>query len=273
MKVFSNNFFSQQVVPSWYAKKVNRTLKGLYDKFANYTVPDFPTDTDLDKEIENFETKIEDQNDRKKGLEEKAKSILFGVTLSITAITFSLGFEKPTFKNTLEMGAIFILFLSIVYIVASAIYSVLILKPQPFHGVDLSIAVDMNAKTFSLVKPEKTAILKELIQSKFLNDNINLRIANRVYAALTLLRNGILLFAVYFILAFTAKNFLPKKTIPAKGNVEIKVNDSLSVVLPYNFELEAVGSNFHLNTDSVRIISTTLPVKPKNANTTHPPKQ
>ena len=269
MKLLGNIFFSQQVIPSWYANKVNGTLKEQYKKFEKFSVADFQADTNVEKEIEIFESKIKDQSERKKGLEEKAKSILFGVTLSITAITFSLGYEKPTFRDLAEIGAVVILFLSIIYIVASAIYSVLILKPQTFHGVDLSISMDKDAKIFSLVKRERKALLKELIQSKFLNDNINLRISNRVYAAVMLLRNGILLFAVYFIVAFTAKNFASKKTTPAKSNVTIKVNDSLSILLSYSFDLEATGRNFHLNTDSARVITTTLPQIQKKGDTTN----
>src|SRR5690349_5778228 len=90
MSIWGDNFFSQEVMPGMYAnwaskKYIDPQIKGIEES------EEF--DYSLDKSqyiIEEITIEVKEQLDRKKGLEDKIKSILFIISVSITAITFCL---------------------------------------------------------------------------------------------------------------------------------------------------------------------------------------
>jgi hypothetical protein len=236
MKIWTNNFFTQHIVPGRYAavaeKKIIKNYN-LIEKADTYDFPEGDKEVFLDQLIKN----IGEQLDRKKGLEDKVKAILFSISISITAITFSLSYEQNTIKTMFGIITLITLLLSVIYFISSAIIAVKTLIPVGFGSIQADVRFDVANKKISLVVPDAESQLQQLLKDKLLNDNVNLRISNTTYASLKLLRNGIILFAAYFVLALSQKVFQKKSAQPQsfKGTVQIKVNDSVRVKIGYHY--------------------------------------
>src|SRR6185503_4207641 len=93
IKIWGDNFFSQQILPGIYARKAARIITAFREKIETSTV-EFVGGNDIDEMLVQIKLDIEKQNERKKDLEDKVKAILFSVSISITAITFSLTYGK-----------------------------------------------------------------------------------------------------------------------------------------------------------------------------------
>jgi hypothetical protein len=236
--IWGDNFFSQNIAPGRYTTWVEKKhLLPNYKKIKESEIFEFPK-RNKDQIIEQVKNDLIEQGERKKGLEDKIKAILFTISVSITAITFSLTYEKTSFSSFLDITSLIILGLSIFYFVSSAILSVKTLIPIDFYNNQSDILFDKEEKKITITIPKPDEELKQLLKHKLLNDNINLRIANATYSVLKLLRNGMVLFAVYFLIALYQKVFSQpiQKTKVYNGKIYLKLNDSQNVILPYNYE-------------------------------------
>jgi hypothetical protein len=121
--------------------------------------------------------------------------------------------------------------LSILYVTWSGVFVVKMLIPQGFHGSFVQVVADNEQEKIIFKKQAVKDQLHDLIFNNAVNENIILRIANNTYVALTLLRNGIILFACYFITAFAIKTMSQKPPPLTRSVVEIKINDSTEVEL------------------------------------------
>lgn len=225
MKIWGNNFFSQHVFPGHYTAIVEKKIKSGYDEInsiESYQVPKGKKEEMIDQIIKN----IEEQQDRKKGLEDKVKAILFSISIAITAITFSLSYEQTTITTIPGIIALTILSLSIFYFVSSAIVAVKTLIPVGFSSIQADVSFNTDEKTIKLNIPKVEDRLHQLLKDKLLNDNVNLRISNATYASLKLLRNGIILFAVYFVIAISQKLFYKNDTPSNESIININLNDT-----------------------------------------------
>ncbi|MCP9751074.1 hypothetical protein EGI32_08825 [Ferruginibacter sp. HRS2-29] len=235
-------FILQHIFPGFYATHANKIVAKNYDKQHNFDVDLTAITAGQEKDyIEQVKADIKEQHDRKKIIEDKAKSLLFIITVSITAITFSLTYLNSLEINVPQTIALILLGVSILYFVLGTIRALQTLNIRKFHVIQTAIEItDVNYKLTA--KKNDIDFLKELIKSKQQNDLINIQLSNYTYASFTLIRNGIILFVSFFIMtifvSYLSKQNKTKDTYPINKEIKIKINDSIDVKIPYTFELK-----------------------------------
>ncbi len=245
------DFVLQHIFPGFYATHANKIVAKNYDKQFNFDVDVTTITLGQEKDyIEQVKVDIKEQHDRKKTIEDKAKSLLFIITVSITAITFSLTYLKSLEINVLQTIALIILGLSILYFVIGTIRALQTLNIRKFHIIQTVIEItDDNFKLTA--KKADTDFLKELIKGKQQNDLINIQLSNYAYASFTLIRNGIILFVCFFIMTIFVNYFSKlnkaKDTYPINKEIQMKINDSINLKIPYTFELKYNIQNLEID--------------------------
>lgn len=231
-------FLKQQIFPGIYASFINKEISKIYKNQNNSDVDISEIKGKEDDYIKKLEEEIKIQLDRKVKIEDKAKSLLFIITLAITTITFSLNYLK---ENSNQIIPIILILLSIIYFVFGGIRALQTFNIKQFHIVQTKINFQENK---FILKPEKKGIsyLKELIISKSLNDLINLKTSNLTYASFVLIRNGLIMFVLFFITTISISYFDNNKEIKAFSKHDkvkiIKVKDSMHIEIPNSFEIK-----------------------------------
>ena len=219
-------FLRQQIFPGFSALIANRKVDKilLEQQEYNTVMPEEVTDrARFRADIENL---IKSQLERKSKLEDKAKSLLFIITLAITTATFSLNFLKDTSeKIVLPVLAI----MSICYLVFAGVRIISAINIRAFY-VKEQICVEKLEDDAQFkgriiaVENEDNEYLRYLAHNKVLNDLICTKIANLTYASFILVRNGIILFACFFAVSIAVQFVTPKKlkepTTESKNNLE-----------------------------------------------------
>jgi len=244
-------FILQHIFPGFYATYANNIVAKNYEKQNNFDVD--LTEIKVGQEedyIEQVKADLKEQHDRKKIIEDKAKSLLFIITVSITAITFSLNYLDTLEISVLQTIALIVLGVSILYFVLGTIRALQTLNIRKFHVVQTAIEItDSNYKLTQ--KKAELDFLKELIKSKQQNDLINIQLSNYTYASFTSIRNGIVLFVSFFILtifvSYFSKQNKTKDTYPINKEIQMKINDSIDVKIPYSFELKYDIKNLEID--------------------------
>lgn len=244
-------FILQHIFPGFYATYANKIVAKNYDKQNNYDVDLTAITAGKEQEyIEQVKADLKEQHDRKKIIEDKAKSLLFIITVSITAITFSLTYINNLEINVAQTIALILLGVSILYFVLGTIRALQTLNIRKFHVIQTAIEItDVNYKLTA--KKTDSDFLKELIKSKQQNDLINIQLSNYTYASFTLIRNGIVLFVSFFIMtifvSYLSKQNKTKDTYPISKEIKMKINDSIDVKIPYTFELKYDIKNLEID--------------------------
>lgn len=235
------SFIQQHIFPGFYTTYVNKKyISKHYDSQQSFNVDVSAVEGTEKEYIKDVESDLENQLDRKKRIEDKAKSLLFIIAVAVTAITFSLSYLKSLKTNPYQIISIIIVFTSVIYLAFGAIRALQALNIRKFHINQTEI--DKTDNQFVL-KKKGTDIehLKGLIKSKKLNDLINVQLSNYTYASFNLIRNGIILFVLFFISTILLSYMKEQKK--TTGNhlinkkIEVKINDSINVVIPYSFEI------------------------------------
>lgn len=245
------DFILQQLFPGFYATYANSIVSKNYEKQKNFTVDiSCINKKEIDYYTDRLKADLKEQHDRKKIIEDKAKSLLFVIAVSITAITFSLNYLNSLKINIFQLSALFLFSLSIFYFVEGVIRSLQTLNIRQFHIIQAEI--EISTEYFKLhAKKSQTEYLEYLILSKQLNDLINIRLSNYTYASFNLIRNGIILFVAFFSFTIFGNYFsdLYKKDADhvIKNQIKVKVNDSIDINIPYTLDL-------HYRINNLRII-------------------
>ena len=248
-------FFQQQIFLGFYASYVNKIISKNYESQQNFNV-DISQVTGKEKEyIKQIKIDLENQLERKKRIEDKAKSLLFIIAVTITAITFSLNYLNSLTIDVYQTISIAIVFLSIIYLVIGAIRALQTLNIRQFNITQATIDKD-DTKYILKANQTDTDYLKDIIISKQLNDLINIRLSNYTYASFNLIRNGIILFVIFFIttISFSYFSKIEKSTGIHKieKEIKVKVNDSINVNIPYTFELKYDVNNLELDKKTIK---------------------
>jgi len=249
------SFLQQQIFPGFYASYVNKIISKNYKSQEDFDIDISAITIGQEEEyIKQIKIDLENQLDRKKRIEDKAKSLLFIIAVAITAITFSLNYLNSLTIDIYQTISISIVFLSIIYLVIGAIRALQSLNIRQFNIIQAEV-IKKDNKFILKVNKEDTDYLKDIIRSKQLNDLINIRLSNYTYASFNLIRNGIILFVLFFIttISFSYLSKKEKKTGVHKVEKEInvKINDSLNVTIPYEFEIKYDVKNLELDTEKV----------------------
>lgn len=235
-------FLLQYIFPGFYAVYANNIVSKKQKNQQDFDV-DLTAITEGNEAeyIEQVKADLKEQYERKKTIEDKAKSLLFIIAVSITAITFSLNYLNSLNFNMFQIGALFFLGISISCFVFGVIRALQTLNIRPFNVIQVEVEItDSNYKL--IPKKNDTDFLKELIKKKQLNDLTNVCLANFTYASFSLIRNGIILFVLFFATTIFGNYFSQKdknKDIhPIDKEIQMKINDSIEVKIPYTFELK-----------------------------------
>jgi hypothetical protein len=242
MSIWDNNFFSQYMLPGMYARRVEKRL--LIPQFIEiekadkYTLPS----QHIKETAEFLKLEIKEQFDRKQGLEDKIKSILFVISVAITAITFCLKDIDWSRWNWLSISGLSFIGLSIFYFLSSALLSIKALIPIPFYEPHPKVKFDTIKKTVSYESVKSADDLKLLAKYKLLNDNINLRIQNTTSAVLQLLQNGMVLFALFFGIAIWQKIIkpVPFKSTVIKASIRIYDDSVKEISIPISAKADTI---------------------------------
>lgn len=224
------NYLRQSIYPGYYAVKANKIIDKDYDLLNKKSVATFPSNIDIDAALEQLQMEYAAQMDRKKTIEDKAKSILATISISITAITFSLNYEKVSYQKSIEIISLVILMLSICYFIMGTIRAIQTINIRSFN-----VSQTQTSETNSEIKliPLGTNVeqLQDLIKAKLLNDKIILKLGNFAWASFILVRNGIILFALYFIVSLIKKANIDSCNLPSQRN------DTITIIIPQNAEV------------------------------------
>lgn len=244
-------FFQQQIFPGFYASYANKIISKNYESQQNFSVDISEVTGNETEYIKQIKIDLENQLERKKRIEDKAKSLLFIIAVAITAITFSLNYLNSLTIDVYQTISIAIVFLSIIYLVIGAIRALQTLNIRQFNITQATIDKDVDKY---ILKANQTDVdyLKDIIISKQLNDLINIRLSNYTYASFNLIRNGIILFVLFFIttISFSYFSKIEKNSGVHKieKEIKVKVNDSIDVNIPYTFEIKYDVKNLELDT-------------------------
>lgn len=249
-------FLLQYIFPGFYAGYANGIISKNQEKQRSFDVDLTAITTGQEKEyIDQVKADLKEQHDRKKTIEDKAKSLLFIIAVSITAITFSLTYLNSLNFNIYQIIALVSLGISISYFVSGVIRALQTLNIRPFNVIQVEVEIT-NSNYILVAKKNDTDFLKELIKKKQLNDLTNVCLANFTYASFSLVRNGIIFFVVFFAMT-TCGNYFSQKdkskdTYPINKEIQMKINDSIDVKIPYTFELKYDIQNLEIDNKEKR---------------------
>lgn len=139
------------------------------------------------------------QLERKKGIEDKAKSILFAITLTVTILIFALNSLELSYNNWFDYIPLSILIISVLCFILSACLSLKALELKEYNYLFV-IKNDDNAQKIELNIKDDGTVLIDAIKIKALNDFRIIKIGNYVSIAYSLIRNGIIGFAIALII-------------------------------------------------------------------------
>lgn len=176
-------------------ESIDRRIKKIDN---NYSV-DISKSKDRQKDIEILEKELRFQLERKKGIEDKAKSILFAITLTVTILIFSINSLKLSYNNWFDYIPLLILITSVFNLVVSACMSLKALELKEYDYLFI-IKNDDKIQKIAFIKDDDKTLLSNAIKIKALNDLRITKIANYVSIAYSSIRNGVIGFALVLII-------------------------------------------------------------------------
>jgi len=244
-------FILQHIFPGFYAAYANGIVSKNQQNQKGFDVDLTAITTEQEKEyIDQVKADLKEQHDRKKIIEDKAKSLLFILAVSITAITFSLTYLKSIYFNVYQIIALIFLGTSISYFISGVIRALQTLNIRPFNVIQAE--VEITDSSYKLIaRKNDNDFLKVLIKKKQLNDLTNVCLANYTYASFSLIRNAIIFFVMFFVTTIYGNYFSQKgktkDTYPINKEIQMRINDSIDVKIPYTFELEYSIQNLEID--------------------------
>lgn len=237
-------FLRQQIFPGFSAIASNKVVHRFYLKQIGTDVF-LPERADINELQSSIEDLLKKQLERKSKLEDKAKSLLFIITLAITTATFSLNFLKETPDRLFSP---ILAILSICCFVFAGIRVISAINIRMFHIYETPInyekGEDDDGNTYERIAVGTDHdVLTILVRNKVLNDLICTKIANLTYASFVLVRNGIILFACFFAVSIT---FLFSTTNSNAGEKKQKKNKTHIVIKHKATTIKGKDSVYHV---------------------------
>ncbi|AUC81516.1 hypothetical protein [Lacinutrix sp. Bg11-31] len=230
-------FLKQQIFPGINATIINKKISETYVKQKEIDIDISEIKKQKDEYISKLKNEVNLQLERKIKLEDKAKSLLFIITLAITTITFSLDYLK---ENANQIIPIIFIFFSITHFVIGGIRALQTLNIKEFNIDQTNIELNNNKFKIRLDK-KASSLLKELIRSRSLNELIHVKIANLTYASFILIRNGLVLFVLFFIstitLSFMEKNEKTTTETKFEKTLNIESKDLIKIDSSKNYKI------------------------------------
>lgn len=233
--------------PNLYSFYVERKIR---QHFAKAEALDLDFAAEDPSDLEDFTIELEAyqerQDERRKTIDDKAKSCLFVITVSTTLMLAGLSFVKEG-KISFGYPLLILIGLGTAFFIVSVITSVKAMNVIPLnitHPNDWIVSSNGD-KPITIKKPDKTHLLYRITM---LNDyELNIR-ANFVSATLTGIRNGVLLLSLAFGFAILnlgnqikyAGSTSESETPRSSGAKENK-SDNIEVVQPRGQQSKVVA--------------------------------
>lgn len=198
----------ESLFPLWNLWRADKNIEEKIKEINNNYSADISKSKDRQKDIEILEIELKIQLERKKVIEDKAKSILFAITLTVTILIFSINSLKLSHNNWGDYIPLFILIISVFNLTVSACLSLKALELKEYNYLFL-IKNDDKSKKIELIKDDDKTVLTNAIKIKVLNDLRITKIANYVSIAYLLIRNGIVGFTFVLIILMLYSFFNP----------------------------------------------------------------
>ncbi|MDQ3820799.1 MAG: hypothetical protein M3362_24365 [Acidobacteriota bacterium] len=196
-------FLRENIFPNIYAfyaqRKLRRKIYQLQQKGVNLVIPD-NKELDLEAFIAELKDYQDKEDDRKKAIDDKAKSSLFVITLSLTVILAGLNFLKDG-KATFRTPLLLLVILGIAYFVLSGITAVRALNVREFFALHPDDWIEQAQDQPTVVGLQKLDRIKWLYTAIKANEPaLNIK-TNFVDATFVGIRNGLVLLSLAFVIA------------------------------------------------------------------------
>jgi hypothetical protein len=191
----------QQIFGNLYAFFKDHTVRKQIKALQTRELPfETESDADLAMTLTELEVYCESEDERRKAIDDKAKSSLTIITLSVTIILAGFGFMKDG-ASIAGTWVITPLILSLIYFVLSAITSVVALTPTAFFVDSLDDRIKLDAGKYKIIKVEPDVRIPAIYNRIRLNQLALMIRSNYVSATWTGIRNGIILLAAAYMMA------------------------------------------------------------------------
>ncbi|SDL44651.1 hypothetical protein [Siphonobacter aquaeclarae] len=191
----------QQIFPGFYADYSNRKIENIIRENEENSVDSIGV---TEEKIKILKESLSKQNDRRKIIEDKAKSVLSTISICVAAITFTLNNKEMLFNLNIS---IFILFISILFLLNATIRAIQGINIRKTYVLEPKIEIESDGRVMSLDSRTPEEEFEILVKSKFLNDLILSKISNCVFASYILVRNGIVSFGLFFVVEIYRRVF------------------------------------------------------------------
>ena len=249
-------FIIEQLFPGMWAAKANKIVDERYNILGKKGI-DYTSNENSEKLLLQLQEDFKKQQERKKGIEDKAKTTFATISISVTAITLTLNYNSISVKTGLGVASVVCLILSVIYIIMSSIRAIQTINIRAYHVFQATIDTEGADIVIKAFKSEEEQI-RDLAYSKVMNDTIITKLSNFGYAAAVLVRNGIILFGTFFILALAQKLSSENIAIEPLSN-----KDSVFVIVPNTTNVELQNKQIHIVSDSLLRIADTINRKNK----------
>ncbi|MCC8199661.1 MAG: hypothetical protein LIP06_14140 [Tannerellaceae bacterium] len=180
-------------------KSANDYIDNKLNEINNHYSFDVSNSTNKHEDIIELQRELKSQLERKKGIEDKAKSILFAITLTVTILIFSINSLKLSYNYWLDYLSLALLLFSVSCLIVSACLSLKALEVKEYNFL-LTSKSDDETKKVELINDDEEATLINALKAKTLNDWRIIKISNYVSIAYSSIRNGIVGFAIVLII-------------------------------------------------------------------------
>ena len=167
-----------------------------------------PKDLDLEQNLIDIKDSLKYQLERKKNIEDKAKSVLGAITIAVTAITFAFINLEVKGTNVFNLISVSLLAISIISFTMATIRAIQSINLRSYF-LNETIYEDNQSGISIITIKEKDEKLKKLIRDKVFNDYTISKSSNYAFASLILVRNGIICFTSFFLFAIIGKSYRP----------------------------------------------------------------
>ncbi len=217
-----NKIIKQALFPHIYAAITERNINNNIKKFEAEDVS-FNDDSDdalSSGWLKELKELHQNEKDRKRIVEEKARAGLFTVSLSIGLISGGLGFisQAKGEVNLFALENVVILF-GVMYLLASSITVVRSLYLEKLYDVYLGERFKNNAGKIEAIDVNNNDKCKEFYKNIKLNQYITNKRANYAQASFVGIVNGLILMTIFFIFFSLATNRKPPESNTKKWAV------------------------------------------------------
>lgn len=198
------NWIKQNISCGWHADWACQKIDQIISSYESKVV-EIPEAYPLNEFVKTVEEGLKQQSERKKIIDDKARSALGTITIGITAVSFTIKDFQFVFSEKLNVAAVVCLFMSVYFFLSASIRAIQSLYIRAYMSNEVSF--ELQDEKFQVNPlPDLQSRASQLFKNKITNDLIVQKSSNYAFASFSLIRNGIICFSLFFVLAVMAKS-------------------------------------------------------------------